>query len=45
MSFKMGHHMPGTIPAPLVLNYPHPSHGHGTEMADLLSTEIGRDYE
>lgn len=45
MSFKLGHHMPGTVPAPMVFNHPHPSHGHGTEMADLLSTEIGKDYE
>jgi len=39
MSFKMGHHMPNTNSL-VVVNEPHPSHGHGTEMSDMLSTEV-----
>lgn len=44
MSFKMGHNMPIVHPNLMTWNSPHPSHGHGTEMADMLSTEVGTDY-
>lgn len=40
MSFKMGHNMPIVHPTVLAWKHPHPSHGHGTEMADMLSTEV-----
>lgn len=44
MSFKMGHNMPIVHPNAIVWNAPHPSHGHGTEMADTLSVETASDY-
>jgi len=44
MSFKMGHNMPVVHPKFMEWNHPHPSHGKGTEMADMLSTEIASDY-
>lgn len=45
MSFKMGHNMPIVHPGMLVWNTPHPGHGHGNEMADMLSTEVGADFQ
>ena len=43
MSFKMGHNMPIVHPNAIVWNTPHPSHGHGSEMADMLSVETASD--
>jgi len=43
MSFKQGHNMPHMAPALLAWNKPHPSHGKGTELADMLSTEVASD--
>ena len=44
MSFKMGHNMPIVHPNVLAWKEPHPSHGHGNEMADMLSVETATDY-
>ena len=35
--------MPHMAPALLAWNKPHPSHGKGTELADMLSTEVASD--